>query len=103
MVGGGCVGDLLGVVGPRDRVTVSSDGGGWLPVFNADGEVVSMEVRDCSALMATMGEHATRGHALEIVLPSFTSLVASLLRLPGTGVLELGSRSDRLSSGHLLG
>ena len=88
---------------PADRVTVSSDGGGCLPVFNSDGEVVSMEVGDCSALMGTVRELRTRGHALEIVLPSFTSIVASLLRLPGTGVLELGSRSDRFSSDHLLG
>ena len=88
---------------PLDRVTVSSDGGGCLPVFSADGEVVSYEVGDCLGLMGTVRELRTRGHALEIVLPSFTSIVASLLRLPGTGVLEGGSRSDRFSSAHSLG
>ena len=39
---------------PSDRVTVSSDGGGCLPVFDAEGRVASMDVGSPSA----RGRHA---------------------------------------------
>ncbi len=79
---------------PLDRVTVSSDGGGCLPVFGPDGQVVSFDVGDCSALMGTVRELVRRGHALERVLPAFTSNVAALLRLHGVGQFESGCRAD---------
>ena len=79
---------------PLDRVTVSSDGGGCLPVFGADGQVVSYDVGDCSALMATVRELVRRGHALERVLPAFTTNVAALLRMRSVGQVESGCRAD---------
>jgi beta-aspartyl-dipeptidase (metallo-type) len=79
---------------PADRVTVSSDGGGCLPVFGADGQVVSYDVGDCSALMATVRTLVGRGHALETVLPAFTSNPAALLRMRGVGQVGLGRRAD---------
>ena len=51
----------------------------------------------------TVRELANRGHALEILLPSFTSSVAALLRLPRTGVLAVGNRSDCSTLDHMLG
>jgi beta-aspartyl-dipeptidase (metallo-type) len=80
---------------PLDRVTVSSDGGGCLPVFDADGRVVSMEVGDCSALMATVDKLTATGHSLESVLRAFTCNVASLLRFADTGKIETGHRFRR--------
>ena len=79
---------------PLDRVTVSSDGGGCLPTFDADGRVVSMEVGDCSGLMETVNTLAARGRPLEKVLHAFTCNVASLLRLVDVGRLEAGRRSS---------
>ena len=76
------------------RVTVSSDGGGCLPVFDAEGRVVRMEVGDCSALLRTVRELVRRGHLLERVLPAFTTNVAKLLRLAGVGTVVEGARSS---------
>ena len=76
---------------PRDRVTVSSDGGGCLPVFNSDGEVVSMEVGDCSALMQTIRQLSQSGRDIGQVLAPFTKNWAALLRFARHGRLSLGS------------
>ncbi|MCU0634333.1 MAG: beta-aspartyl-peptidase [Gemmatimonadaceae bacterium] len=79
---------------PPERVTVSSDGGGCLPEFDADGRVVRMGVGDSRALSATVQELVRRGHALERVLPPFTSTVAAYLRLPGKGRVVAGGDAD---------
>jgi beta-aspartyl-dipeptidase (metallo-type) len=79
---------------PADRVTVSTDGGGCLPAFDADGRVTQMDVGDPGALLATLAELVQRGAALETVLPAFTSNVATLLRLPRKGVLATGVDAD---------
>ncbi len=70
---------------PLDRVTVSSDGGGCLPVFDGDGQIVSFEVGDCSALMDTVRTLLGRGNALSKVIAPFTSNAATILRLEGCG------------------
>jgi beta-aspartyl-dipeptidase (metallo-type) len=79
---------------PEHRVTVSSDGGGCLPEFDADGQVVRMAVGDSRALAATVAELLRRGHALERILPPFTSTVAAYLRLPGKGIVAVGADAD---------
>lgn len=79
---------------PSERLTVSSDAGGSLPVFGDDGRVASMEVGRPSALLATMRSLLEREHPLEEVLPPFTSNVADLLRLPGKGRIERGADAD---------
>lgn len=78
----------------RERITMSSDGGGCLPVFDAEGRVTRIDVGTPSSLLATVRELVARGHALEEVLPPFTSNVARLLRLPGKGRIELGADAD---------
>ena len=84
----------LASAAPRDRVTVSSDGGGCLPTFDADGRVVHMGVGDSGSLMETIAELLTAGHALSDILPAFTSNVADLLRLPDKGRLTVGADAD---------
>ncbi|MCC6244388.1 MAG: beta-aspartyl-peptidase [Gemmatimonadaceae bacterium] len=79
---------------PRDRVTVSSDGGGCLPVFDAEGRVVRMDVGASTALAETLRLLLTRGHALDVVLPAFTNNVAGFLRLPRKGTLAVGNDAD---------
>jgi beta-aspartyl-dipeptidase (metallo-type) len=77
-----------------ERVTVSSDGGGCLPVFDADGRVTSMDVGRPSAMAATLRELLERGQALERVLPAFTANPARLLRLERKGRLVAGADAD---------
>lgn len=79
---------------PPERVTVSSDGGGCLPVFDADGRVTRMDVGTSTALAATMHTLLERGHALETVLPPFTCNVAEFLRLPDKGRVAVGYDAD---------
>jgi beta-aspartyl-dipeptidase (metallo-type) len=79
---------------PAERVTVSSDGGGCLPVFDADGRVVHMDVGDPAGLMTTVRELLERGHSLEKVLPPFTLNPAMLLRLSRKGRIAAGFDAD---------
>lgn len=79
---------------PAERVTMSSDGGGCLPEFDADGRVVRMGVGDAAALLATVRELVGRGLPLEAVLPAVTSNAADLLRLPGKGRVTVGGAAD---------
>ncbi len=79
---------------PPERITVSSDGGGCLPVFDAEGRVREMDVGRPGALLEALGELLARGHGLERALPPFTSNVARLLRLPRKGRLAAGMDAD---------
>jgi beta-aspartyl-dipeptidase (metallo-type) len=79
---------------PPDRVTVSSDGGGCLPVFNDEGRVVRMGVGDSGALVKCFRELVRRGHPVERALRPMTSNVAALLRLPRKGRLLPGYDAD---------
>lgn len=76
------------------RVTISSDGGGCLPVFDADGRIASMEVGSPSAMGETLRTLLARGQPLERVLPAFTANPARLLRLDRKGHLGPGADAD---------
>jgi beta-aspartyl-dipeptidase (metallo-type) len=77
-----------------ERVTVSSDGGGCLPVFDREGRVVEMDVGRPSSLIETLAGLVACGQPLERVLPPFTSNPARLLRLPRKGHLGAGADAD---------
>jgi beta-aspartyl-dipeptidase (metallo-type) len=79
---------------PPDRVTISSDAGGCLPCFDADGHVTHMDVGSAGALLATVREAIERGLALETVLPAVTSNPAKLLRLSRKGMVAAGNDAD---------
>ena len=79
---------------PRERVTVSSDGGGCLPVFDVEGRVASMDVGSPSALADMLRALLRSGQPLERVLPAFTSNPAQLLRLEQKGRLAAGADAD---------
>lgn len=76
------------------RVSVSSDGGGCLPVFDAEGRVAAMEVGNPAATGATLRALLARGQPLERVLPAFTANPARVLRLPRKGQLGPGADAD---------
>ena len=79
---------------PAAQVTVSSDGGGCLPAFDGEGRVKAFDVGRPSALGETLEELLAAGHALDRVLPAFTSNPARLLRLPRKGHLSPGADAD---------
>jgi beta-aspartyl-dipeptidase (metallo-type) len=79
---------------PLERVTISSDGGGCLPTFDADGRVAAMDVGDPGALAVTLAELLGRGIPLERVLPAFTSNPARLLRFERKGRITIGADAD---------
>ncbi|MEM7613163.1 MAG: amidohydrolase family protein, partial [Pseudomonadota bacterium] len=79
---------------PADRISISSDGGGCLPHFNAQGEITRMDLGLPNSLASTLAELLHLDFALEIVLPAFTSNPANLLRLHGKGELAAGQDAD---------
>ncbi|WP_132998886.1 beta-aspartyl-peptidase [Luteimonas arsenica] len=79
---------------PRERVTISSDAGGCLACFDAEGHLCSMGVGHSGSLVETLRELLARGVALENALPAFTSNVAALLRLPAKGRIAVGADAD---------
>ena len=76
------------------RVTISSDGGGCLPLFNDDGVITHMDVGSPSELASTLCELLSGGVALEQCLPSVTQNVATLLRLANKGQIQVGADAD---------
>ena len=79
---------------PSARLTCSSDGAGCLPMFDADGRLVEMDVGRPETLLVALSELRARGLALETVLPVFTANVATQLRLARKGRLEVGCDAD---------
>ncbi len=79
---------------PPERITVSSDSGGCLPVFDEDGRIIEMDVGRPGALLQTIAELISAGRELPEVLPAFTANVARILRLPRKGRLAPGADAD---------
>lgn len=79
---------------PADRVTISSDAGGCLPCFDAEGRVTHMDVGSSGALLETLRAALANGLSLEAVLPAFTTNPAKLLRLARKGALVAGNDAD---------
>lgn len=79
---------------PEDKLTISSDGGGCLPHFNENGEMVKMEFATSAGLPETLAELVRRGHPLETVLPSMTTNVTRLLRFRHKGKIAEGFDAD---------
>ncbi len=79
---------------PDDKVTVSSDGGGCLPQFDADGVMTHMDVGSPASLVETLASVVAAGASIESALPAITLNPASLLRLHDRGRIEVGAMAD---------
>lgn len=79
---------------PTDKVTLSSDGGGCLPIFNAQGEMLQMDIGRPSSLIETLQKLLGNGHSLQSVLPAFTSNVADILRFSDRGRIRNAAVAD---------
>ena len=87
---------------PAERLTISSDGGGCLPTFDAEGRPTGMEVARPQSLADTLTELLESGLPPADVLPAFTSNPAGLLRLARKGRIAVGADADLvvLDRGH---
>jgi beta-aspartyl-dipeptidase (metallo-type) len=81
---------------PPERVTISSDAGGCLPCFDAEGRVCRMDVGASGALLETLRTLLSAGLPLESALAPLTSNPARLLRLTDKGRVETGADADLL-------
>jgi len=81
---------------PLNRITVSSDGGGCLPCFDRQGELLRMDFGSSGTLLETLQAALQAGLPLATVLPMLTSNVAELLRLRGKGKIASGYDADLL-------
>jgi beta-aspartyl-dipeptidase (metallo-type) len=79
---------------PASNLTVSSDGGGCLPVFDENGVLTQMDVGDSSELMVALRAVTASGLSLEDALPFFTSNIADGLRLTRKGRIGPGMDAD---------
>lgn len=79
---------------PMTRLTISSDGGGCLPHFDAQGELLHMDFGRNIALSETLKELLDGGEDTAAVLPVFTQNVAKLLRLHHKGQIKVGNDAD---------
>ena len=79
---------------PPDKITISSDGGGCLPVFNEQGELTEMDIGRTASLPLTLKHLLAAGAPLERVLPAFTANVADILRLCDRGRITAGNAAD---------
>ena len=76
------------------KLTISSDGGGCLPSFDAQGELIKMGFASCSAMAECMKNLLDSGLSEQTVLPLMTSNVASLLKLRQKGRIAQGLDAD---------
>ena len=79
---------------PQDKLTISSDGGGCLPDFHADGSLKHMSFADSSSMTEVFYQLLDSGEALERFLPFFTLNVAQLMNLHAKGRIEVGADAD---------
>jgi beta-aspartyl-dipeptidase (metallo-type) len=78
------------------KLTISSDGGGCLPSFNAQGELLKMGFAKSSAMAETFKAMLDLNLPIEKVLPLMTSNVASLLKFHQKGNIASGFDADLL-------
>jgi beta-aspartyl-dipeptidase (metallo-type) len=78
----------------RGRLTISSDGGGCLPSFDQQGELLKMGFASCSAMADCLNTMLDGGLAEKTVLPFMSSNVARLLKLHRKGNIATGLDAD---------
>ena len=80
----------------RNRLTISSDGGGCLPRFDEQGQLTKLGFASCQAMADCFKNLLDRGLPPETVLPFLTRNVANLLKLPRKGRISRGCDADLL-------
>jgi beta-aspartyl-dipeptidase (metallo-type) len=76
------------------RLTLSSDGGGCLPDFDADGNLLHMDVGSSASLGVALREAVALGVPLPVALATCTANVARQMRLHHKGRIAPGCDAD---------
>lgn len=77
-----------------DNITMSTDGNGSIPRFDAQGNMVGLGMGSAASNLNTMRAVVESGLALEQVLPMITRNVAQHLALKGKGKVAVGADAD---------
>jgi len=80
----------------QQKLTISSDGGGCMPSFDAQGELLKMDFAQSSAMAITLKAMLEMELPIEKILPLMTSNVAGLLKFHHKGRIEAGLDADLL-------
>lgn len=79
----------------NERVTVTSDGNGSMPVYDEAGKLVGMGVGSVEVLWRDVRESVLHyGLPLEVALRTITSNVANILQLKNKGMIRIGFDAD---------
>lgn len=81
---------------PQDKLTISSDGGGCLPDFHADGSLKKMDFAASQSMTNVFYELLDNGEDMSSVLPFFTKNIAQLMNFHKKGRIEIGADADIL-------
>lgn len=79
---------------PQDKLTISSDGGGCLPDFHADGSLKKMDFAESQSMTDIFYELVDDGQAVEKFLPFFTKNIAQLMNFHHKGRIQKGVDAD---------
>jgi beta-aspartyl-dipeptidase (metallo-type) len=83
---------------PKERMSITSDGQGSLPVFDAGGRMIGLGVGTCASLAAYLAEAQIElGLSWEDALAPITNSPAQILKLPRKGRLAAGMDADLLA------
>ena len=88
---------------PMDCLTISSDGGGCLPVFDACGHMTHMGVGRSHTLLETLQAVVADGMPLALAAATCTSTPARALGLSAKGALAVGNDADLVLVDETLG
>ena len=87
--------ELLQAGVPLSHITMSSDGCGSLPEFDDNGDLVKMETGSLMSLFEELKDAVVKENlALDSALPTVTSNVADILKLPAKGRIAVGKDAD---------
>jgi beta-aspartyl-dipeptidase (metallo-type) len=98
--GGGCYAPLVDLVkaaiseSEPGNITLSTDGGGSMPRFNASGDMVGLATAPASGNFDALRSLVKANLPLETVLPLITTNPARHLELKGKGRIEAGMDAD---------
>ena len=82
---------------PLNSITISSDGGGSLPDFDAEGNLISLLVGDMASIYREMKEAVLQDNmSLDLALQPVSSNVANIFKLKGKGHIKEGYDADIL-------
>ncbi len=76
------------------KLTVSSDGGGCLPHFDEQGELLHLDYGQCTLLSEYLKKLLDAGYLEQEIIATLSSNVAKLLRLENKGNISRGKDAD---------